>query len=74
MKRDNIIRMAQESGFNPGKDTDISLSELEQFYAAAYDAGAAAAREACARLCDEWPNGRDDVCLIAEAIRARGEK
>ncbi len=31
-------------------------------------------REACAKLCDDWPNGRDDVCLLANAIRARGEK
>jgi hypothetical protein len=30
-------------------------------------------RDACARVCDEWPNGRDDICLIATAIRARGE-
>ena len=31
-------------------------------------------REACAKLCDDWPNGRDDVHNIAQAIRARGEK
>lgn len=30
-------------------------------------------REACAKMCDEWPHGRDDVCLIADAIRARSE-
>ena len=29
-------------------------------------------REACAKVCDNWPNGRDDVYLIGEAIRARG--
>ena len=29
-------------------------------------------REACAKVCDDWPNGRDDVCEIAAAIRARG--
>ena len=33
-----------------------------------------AEREACAKVCDDWPNGRDDVCLIAAAIRARSEK
>ena len=32
----------------------------------------AAEREACAKVCDDWPNGRDDVCEIAAAIRARG--
>ena len=29
-------------------------------------------REACAKVCDDWPNGRDDVYLIGVAIRARG--
>ena len=29
-------------------------------------------REACAKVCDDWPNGRDDVCSIGQAIRARG--
>jgi hypothetical protein len=29
-------------------------------------------REACAKVCDDWPNGRDDVYSIGAAIRARG--
>jgi hypothetical protein len=29
-------------------------------------------REACAKVCDDWPNGRDDVYEIGVAIRARG--
>ncbi len=29
-------------------------------------------REACAKVCDDWPLGRDDVHSIAAAIRARG--
>lgn len=33
-----------------------------------------AEREACAKLCDDWPNGREDVYSIAQAIRARSEK
>ena len=32
-----------------------------------------AEREACAKVCDDWPNGRDDVYLIGKAIRARGQ-
>jgi hypothetical protein len=32
-----------------------------------------AEREACAKVCDNWPNGRDDVYLISVAIRARGQ-
>ena len=35
---------------------------------------AAREREACAKVCDDWPNGRDDVCLLADAIRARKKK
>jgi hypothetical protein len=31
-------------------------------------------REACARLCDDWPVGRDDICDVAKAIRARWQK
>jgi hypothetical protein len=30
-------------------------------------------REACAKVCDDWPNGRDDVYEIGVAIRARGQ-
>ena len=33
-----------------------------------------AEREACAKLCDDWLVGRDDICEVAQAIRARGEK
>lgn len=29
-------------------------------------------REACAKLCDDWLVGRDDICEVAKAIRARG--
>jgi len=31
-------------------------------------------REACAQVCDDWLVGRDDICEVAKAIRARGEK
>ena len=35
---------------------------------------AAAEREACAKVCDDWPYGRDDVYSIGQAIRAKGER
>jgi hypothetical protein len=35
-------------------------------------AGVKAEREACAKVCDDWPNGREDVYEIGKAIRARG--
>jgi hypothetical protein len=28
-------------------------------------------REACAKLCDDWLVGRDDICEVAKAIRGR---
>jgi ATP-dependent helicase YprA (DUF1998 family) len=36
------------------------------------EAGRRSEREACAKVCDDWPNGRDDVYEIGKAIRARG--
>lgn len=40
----------------------------------AYVAGAAAEREACAKVCDAWSKRPDDVGgYCAAAIRARGE-
>ena len=33
-----------------------------------------AEREACAKLCDHWPYGRDDLWSLGQAIRARGKK
>ena len=29
-------------------------------------------REECAKVCDDWPNGRDDVYSIGVALRTRG--
>jgi len=31
-------------------------------------------REACAKICDDWPEGGEDVYSIAKAIRTRGGK
>ena len=74
MDREDIIRMAREAGFEVyGTDVWITdgwwLEELERFAALV----AAAEREACASICfQEGPS--IDGELIAEAIRARGEK
>ncbi len=67
MNRDDITRMAREAGF-VGFDGDNG--SLRRFAALV----AAAEREACAQVCDDWPVGRDDVYSIGQAIRARGEK
>jgi hypothetical protein len=78
MNRDDIIRLAREAGCKPFRSPkhwdDVQVFSapdvLERFAAlvAAYE------REACAKVCDDWPVGRDDVYSIAAAIRARKEK
>jgi hypothetical protein len=74
MNREEIIRMAREAGFQV-YETDVWitdgwwLEELERFAALV----AAHEREACASICfQEGPS--IDGELIAEAIRARGNK
>ena len=80
MTRDDIIRMAREAGLWPTEERSKEygiptpneqwLPELERFAALV----AAHEREACAKVCDDWPNGRDDVYSIGVAIRARGQE
>lgn len=75
MTKDDIIRMAQEAGFAfDGVNTRIPLwisrpEELERFAALV----AAAEREACAKVCEEWGAFNKIAAECAEAIRARGE-
>jgi hypothetical protein len=72
MNRDDIIRMAREA---EGIQFNYRPSEEFVCFAERFAALVASAeREACAKVCDDWPNGRDDVYSIGEAIRARGEK
>lgn len=63
MTDQKLIRLIEDNGLNLHGD-------IEHFAHLV----AAAEREACAKVCDDWPNGRDDVCLLADAIRARGKK
>ena len=86
MTKDDIIRMAREVGFVAyGEDageyripTPAFHGRLERFFQAAYAAGAAAEREACAKVCDEnakycnHPFHREAIQSQAFAIRARG--
>ena len=80
MNRDEIIRMALEAGFEsseygyctPGMYA-YNMGIVERFYRAAYAAGAAAEREACAKVViDMVDNGQGVVDRITAAIRARG--
>ena len=87
MNRDDIIRMAREAGMREGDVGDWTAADsvltypecvytenLERFA----NLVAAAEREACAKVCEEyqdavdrhrWPNGYE----CADAIRARGQ-
>jgi hypothetical protein len=67
MDREEIIRMAREAGLAYGSD-EKPLGSVTRFAALV----AAAEREACAKLCDHWPYGRDDLWSLGQAIRARG--
>jgi hypothetical protein len=71
MTRDDIIRMAREAGLHIATDHDwmpiIALAYAQKFA----ELVAAAEREACAALCDGWPDY--NVQGLAEAIRARGQ-
>ena len=67
MKRDDIIRMAQEAGIVVTGDAVWKLCELV----------AAAEREACAQMAEAFHRHQYDFTgdlELHEAIRARGEK
>ena len=72
MTRDDIIRMAREAGFEIDCCSLEWHDRIERFAALV----AAAEREACARVCDEFAE-RDRLsnyyAVAARAIRARGE-
>ena len=75
----DIIAMAREAGFVVNEKarqhqpncifhTQYMVDELLKRFAELVRADE---REACAKVCDDWPNGRDDVYSIGVAIRAR---
>ena len=71
MNRDDIIRMAREAG---AMFEHMSWVERDLFpvFARFADLVAAAERETCAKLCEEWDSDSADPRDIAAAIRARG--
>ena len=75
MNRDQIIRMARECKLHIGGPP--VMPELERFFAAAYAAGAAAEREACAKIAESWATEEteitcENISRAIRAIRARG--
>ncbi len=94
MTREDILKLARVVGLHSavllhiydgreGALTDQELAELqrlERFFRLAYESGAAAEREACAKVCETLrPSRREfsklfyDACTAsADSIRARG--
>lgn len=75
MTRDDIIRMAHEAGdlFVTQFGVASATPEwLERFFRAAYAAGAAAEREACAQIADAEASIEGIAQRVAASIRARG--
>ena len=72
MTQDDILRMAREAGFVLSSNaTDEAMGRFERFAALV----AAAEREACAQVADEWQTAIHDPryeCDCATAIRSRG--
>lgn len=78
MTRDEVLALAREVGlwemlegysseYGSLDAEEDCLPDLQRFAALV----AAHEREECAKVCDDWPNGRDDVDSIAAAIRSR---
>ena len=74
MTREDIIRMAREAGFVEYLLRVYRADEgVEHLARAAYEAGAAAEREACADICDQHASVEGIAQRCAEQIRARGK-
>ena len=74
MTREEIIQMARQAGFVDYELDDGTTDAFDKRYEAFAVLVASAEREACAKVCDGYSDGRHanmaDLC--AEAIRARG--
>ena len=76
MTREEIIEMARQAGFLDYELDDGTTNAFDVRYEAFAVLVASAEREACAKVCDGYSDGRHanmaDLC--AEAIRARGKQ
>ena len=80
MTKEDIIRMAQEAGFDEWWDNGCSSWDtLQETFERFAELVAAAEREACARICEEFEfefadDSAGTLIDVAKAIRSRGEK
>lgn len=70
MIQEDIMRMARQCFADPDGSLALLTPELTEFAALV----AAAEREACAKVCDEWAEFGSTAAACAEIIRARGNK
>jgi hypothetical protein len=72
MTRDDITRMAREAGMQ-GMLTDVvtTVDELARFAKLAYEAGAAAEREACSRVCDAVAESANKAAVAGQYLIVR---
>jgi hypothetical protein len=74
MTQEDITRMAREAGFVEYLLRVYRADEgVEHLARAAYEAGAAAEREACADICAQHASIEGIAQRCAEQIRARGK-
>lgn len=72
MTKDDIIEMAHKAGgYTTDRYPDEWRLDVDDLYRFA-DLVAAAEREACAKVCEEWGAFNKIAAECAEAIRARG--
>ena len=74
-EREILANWMRQHGFSTGQayTTDSLLDRLGTEMVENVDAAVLAEREACAKLCDEVDDGREDLSAkCAAAIRARG--
>ena len=74
MNREEIIKLAKNSGLFVELVLERDLDWLERFAALVASAAQAKEREACAGLCDRFANRMMSAEECADAIRARGDK
>lgn len=76
MTRDEIFKLARAAGAHDN-EWEVRFVEpryLVRFFSAAYEAGAAAEREACAQVAERMlRHYTQAVTGVPEAIRARGQ-
>ena len=76
MTREEIIELAKQADFLDYELDDGTTDAFDKRYEAFAILVASAEREACAKVCDGYSDGRHanmaDLC--AEAIRARGQE